>query len=199
MEYFAKNILNHVSTNKLVKLLGDNDILNNQILSILYERIIHFDGSTTDNELKQILTHHNFTKIDLRFNKNITSDILQLLVDKNAIILTGNKQLSVESLKKLVDNLTHCELLNLDGTHTTNEVIEHIGACKYISVAQTNINNDCLKYLNNAHDIDLWNTPVTKMDKLSKCHFIELGYTGLSTTHIGAIKPNDYCKISYDE
>lgn len=176
MDYLIKNIMDRIPTNQIMKILYTNQKICDICLSVLYNRIIRFDGSTTDEMLAYILSRYAFNKIDLSCNKHITDKVIQLLDNKEVVILDHNKQLTSIKLQQL----NKCKYLSLGSININNECIQKLYNCKYLCLSENKcVTNECVKSLCSCHTIDLFDTDITNncLNNLNRCHQLELGYT----------------------
>lgn len=197
MDYLIKNIMMQLPTHQLVQILSTNQKICDIGLSILYNRIIRFDGSTTDEMLTHILTHYKFNKIDLSYNRYITNAIIQLLIDKEAIFLDSNKQFTQHALQQL----NKCKFVSIGSTNCNNETVQKLCNCKYIFLNENHdITDTCSKNLCSCHTVDLLDTNVTTqcVTNLNKCHQLEFGYTAVNKD-IATQKLKNCYYLSFDE
>ena len=197
MDYLIKNIMMRLPTYKLVQILSTSQKICDIGLNILYNRIIRFDGSTTDDMLTYILTRHKFNKIDLSCNKYITNNIIQLLINKEALFLDFNKQFSSQALQQL----NKCKCVSIVSTNSNDDVMKKLCKCKYVFLSENHdVTNECTKNLCSCHTVDLLDTNVTTqcVDNLNNCHQLEFGYTAVNKD-IATHKLKNCYYLSFDD
>jgi hypothetical protein len=197
MDYLIKNIMMRLPTHQLTQILPTSQKICDIGLNILYNRIVRFDGSTTDEMLTRILTRYKFNKIDLSYNRHITSAIIQLLIDKEAVFLDSNKQFTQQDLQQL----NKCKFISIGSTKCNDETVQKLCNCKHIFLNENHdITDMCIKKLCSCHTVDLLDTNITTryVDNLNQCHQLEFGYTTVNKD-IAKRKLKNCHYLSFDE